>query len=119
MFNYEQSAMSSRAAVVALHSLAADNSPATTPDGIRTHVSIFWHPGRPPLLQSLPCSRNAVLRALQLRMLSVAYNNLAVGLFGMGLASDLPALQLLIDRAAATVRTTNFVSACMPRCAQD
>ena len=37
-------------------------------------------------------------------MLSVAYNNLAVGLFGMGLASDLPALQLLIDRAAATVR---------------
>ena len=38
MFNYEQSAMSSRAAVLALHSLAADNSPASTPDAIRTHV---------------------------------------------------------------------------------
>ena len=37
-------------------------------------------------------------------MLSVAYNNLAVGLFGMGLDTDLPALQLLIDRAAAAVR---------------
>ena len=55
-------------------------------------------------------SDDTVLRVLQLRMLSVAYNNLAVGLFGMGLASDLPALQLLIDRAAATVRANTFVS---------
>jgi hypothetical protein len=46
MFNYEQSAMSSRAAVVALHSLADGNSPASTPDGIRTHVCILWHAGR-------------------------------------------------------------------------
>jgi hypothetical protein len=38
MFNYEQSAMSSRAAVVALHSLAPENSAASTPDAIRTHV---------------------------------------------------------------------------------
>jgi hypothetical protein len=51
-------------------------------------------------------------------MLSVAYNNLAVGLFGMGLASDLPALQLLIDRAAATVRGPNFVSTYTARQAQ-
>ena len=49
-------------------------------------------------------------------MLSVAYNNLAVGLFGMGLDSDLPALQLLIDRAAATVRATpshNSFASCL------
>lgn len=41
MFNYEQSAMSSREAVVALHSLATDNSPASTPDAIRTHVRML------------------------------------------------------------------------------
>ena len=35
-------------------------------------------------------------------MLSIAYNNLAVSLFGMGLESDLPALQMLVERAAAT-----------------
>ena len=38
----------------------------------------------------------------QLRMLSVAYNNLGVALFGLGLETDLPALRLLAERAVAT-----------------
>lgn len=35
-------------------------------------------------------------------MLSVAYNNLGVALFGLGLETDLPALRLLAERAVAT-----------------
>ena len=95
MFNYEQSAMSSRAAVMALHSLAPDDSAASTPDAIRAHVRPHHQPAT-TAIASHTCA------LVQLRMLSIAYNNLAVGLFGMGLESDLPALQMLVERAAAT-----------------
>ena len=96
MFNYEQSAMSSRAAVVALHSLAPEDGAATTPDAIRTQVR-----PHPP-----DCHTRAGAEMCrvwwQLRMLSVAYNNLGVALFGLGLETDLPALRLLAERAVAT-----------------
>ena len=96
MFNYEQSAMSSRAAVVALHSLAPEDGAATTPDAIRTQVRPH-HPTRTRGL-GLRC----VVCGGQLRMLSVAYNNLGVALFGLGLETDLPALRLIAERAVAT-----------------
>lgn len=76
MGQHEAAAAATRAALQTLHCVASPETAATSPSAVQTHLT----------------------------MLSVSYNNLAVSLSNMALDADLSTVQLLMQRAVATLK---------------